>query len=159
VGRIHKNISQKSLQAKNEVRDRIDLLRSRVALLTGKDRLLMTMYLDNANTFRQMARLAGVNEANIARKIHNIIKRLIDGEYITCLRNREIFSNAEMALAKQYFLLGWSIKKIANKQGFSYYRARKSLKKIQRLVRIVDADKEEKGRNKSSTPPRTSRRG
>jgi len=149
VSRIHNNISQKSLEAKNEIRDRIDLLRSRAALLTGKDKLLMTMYLDNANTFRQMARLAGVNEANIARRIHKIIKRLIDGEYITCLRNREIFSNAEMAVAKQYFLLGWSIKKIASEQGCSYYYARKSLKKIQRLVRIIDADKGEKGRDKS----------
>ena len=141
VGRIHKNISQKSLQAKTEVRDRIDLLRSRIALLTGRDRLLMTMYMDNANTFRQMARLAGVNETNIARRIHKIIKRLIDGEYITCLRNREIFSNAEMVITKQYFLLGWSIRKIANEQGCSYYHVRKSLKKIQRLVRIVDVDK------------------
>ena len=149
MSRNHNNISQKSLEAKNEIRDRIDLLRSRAALLTGKDKLLMTMYLDNANTFRQMARLAGVNEANIARRIHKIIKRLIDGEYITCLRNCEIFGNTEMAVAKQYFLLGWSIKKIANEQGCSYYRARKSLKKIQRLVRIIDADKGEKGRDKS----------
>ncbi len=148
MGRIHNNISQKSLQARNEVRDRIDLLRSRIALLTGKDRLLMTMYLDNANTFRQMARLAGVNEANIARRIHKIIKRLIDGEYITCLRNREIFSNAEMVIAKQYLLLGWSIKRIASEQGCSYYRARKSLRKIQRLVQVIKADKGEKGRDK-----------
>jgi alkylated DNA nucleotide flippase Atl1 len=106
------------------------------------------MYLDNANTFRQMARLAGVNEANIARRIHKIIKRLIDGEYITCLRNREIFSNAEMVIAKQYLLLGWSIRKIASEQGCSYYRARKSLKKIQRLVQVIKADKGEKGRDK-----------
>ncbi|MBA7690334.1 hypothetical protein ES703_98859 [subsurface metagenome] len=148
MGRIHNNISQKSLQARNEVRDRIDLLRSRATLLTGKDRLLMTMYLDNANTFRQMARLAGVNEANIARRIHKITKRLIDGEYITCLRNREIFSNAEMVIAKQYLLLGWSIRKISSEQGCSYYRARKSLKKIQRLVQIIDADKGGKGRDK-----------
>ncbi len=148
MGRIHNNISQKSLQARNEVRDRIDLLRSRATLLTGKDRLLMTMYLDNANTFRQMARLAGVNEANIARRIHKIIKRLIDGEYITCLRNREIFSNAEMVIAKQYLLLGWSIRKIASEQGCSYYRAHKSLKKIQRLVQVIKADKGEKGRDK-----------
>jgi len=148
VGRIHNNISQKRLQARNEVRDRIDLLRSRATLLTGKDRLLMTMYLDNANTFRQMARLAGVNEANIARRIHKITKRLIDGEYITCLRNREIFSNAEMVIAKQYLLLGWSIRKISSEQGCSYYRARKSLKKIQRLVQIIDADKGGKGRDK-----------
>lgn len=148
MGKIHNNISQKNLQARNEVRDRIDLLRSRATLLTGKDRLLMTMYLDNANTFRQMARLAGVNEANIARRIHEIIKRLIDGEYITCLRNREIFSNTEMVIAKQYLLLGWSIKKIASEQGCSYYRTRKSLKKIQRLVQVIKADKGGKGHDK-----------
>lgn len=137
---IHNNISQNSLQARNEVRDRIDLLRSRVKLLTGRDRLLMTMYLDNANTFRQMARLAGVNETNIARRIHKIIKRLIDGEYITCLRNREMFNRAEMVIARQYFLLGWSIKKISGEQGLSYYGVRKSLKKIQQLVQVIKTD-------------------
>jgi len=145
VDTIHNNISQDSLQARNEVRDRIDLLRSRATLLTGKDRLLMTMYLNNANTFRQMARLAGVNETNIARRIHKIIKRLIDGEYITCLRNRQIFSRAEMVIARQYFLLGWSIKKIAGEQGLSYYGVRKSLKKIQQLVQVIKTDKREQG--------------
>ena len=124
---------------KNEYRDRIDLLRSRVNLLTGKDKLLMTMYLENANSFRQMARLAGVNETRIARRIHKVTKRLIDGEYITCLRNSKKFSKTEMAIAKDYFLLGLSMKKIAGKRRRSYYRVRETLKKIQRLVTIVDS--------------------
>ena len=46
--------------------DRIDLLRARVDILTGRDKALMTMYLENGNTFRQMARIAGVNETTIA---------------------------------------------------------------------------------------------
>ena len=75
--RIHKNISHTALPAKNEYRDQIDLLRSRVTLLTGRDRLLMTMYLENSNSFHQMAVLAEVNEARIARRIHKVIKRLI----------------------------------------------------------------------------------
>ena len=124
---------------KNEYRDRIDLLRSRVNLLTGKDKLLMTMYLENSNSFRQMARLAGVNETRIARRIHRVTKRLIDGEYITCLRNRNKFTKTEMAIAKDYFLLGLSMKKIAGKRRRSYYRVRETLKKIQRLVTIVDS--------------------
>jgi len=129
------------LKAQNEYRDRIDLLRSRVNLLTGKDRLLMTMYLENSNSFRQMARLAGVNESSIARRIHRVTKRLIDGEYITCLRNRDKFSKTEMAIAKDYFLLGLSMKKIAGKRRRSYHRVRETLKKIQRLVTIT-ADRE-----------------
>ncbi len=126
-------------KVKNEYRDRIDLLRSRVNLLTGKDKLLMTMYLENGNSFRQMARLAGTNEASIARRIHKVTKRLIDGEYITCLRSRDKFTEIEMAIAKDYFLLGLSIRKIAGKRHRTYYRVRETLKKIQRLVRTVEA--------------------
>jgi len=132
-------IPERMPKDKNEYRDRIDLLRSRVNLLTGKDKLLMTMYLENSNSFRQMARLAGVNETRIARRIHKVTKRLLDGEYITCLRNRNKFSKTEMAIAKDYFLSGLSMKKIAGKRRCSYYRVRKTLKKIQRLVTIVDS--------------------
>ena len=136
--RIHKNISSDERSTKNSYRDRIDLLRSRVELLTGKDKLLMTMYLKNGNSFRQMARLAGVNEANIARRIHKLIKRLMDGNYITCLRNRGKFSKTEMNIARDYFLMGLSINKIANKQRATYYRVRQTMKKIQQLVIILN---------------------
>jgi len=68
-------IPERTLKAQNEYRDRIDLLRSRVNLLTGKDRLLMTMYLENSNSFRQMARLAGVNESRTKRyTVLNFVK-------------------------------------------------------------------------------------
>ncbi|MCK4753176.1 MAG: hypothetical protein KAS75_06995 [Planctomycetes bacterium] len=135
---IHRNVSQNTLTSRNVYRDRIDLLQSRVSLLRGTDRLLMTMYLKNGNSFRQMARLAGVNEANIARRIYKLTKRLIDGEYITCLRNRDRFTRAEMGVAKDYFLLGLSQRKISTKRNYSLYHIRKILKKIQQLVKISD---------------------
>jgi predicted DNA-binding protein YlxM (UPF0122 family) len=135
---IHENISQDSVKTKSEYRDRIDLLRSRVGLLTGKDKVLMTMYIDNGNSFRQMARLAGVNEASIARRIHKVTKRLINGEYIMCLRNRDKFGKNELDIAKDYFLAGLSMKKIAKKHSSTYYSTRKTLKKIQALIKIVD---------------------
>ena len=114
--RFNANIPQSNFTVLDTYRDRIDLLRSRVSLLTGKDRLLMTMYLENGNTFRQMARLADVNEASIARRIYKVTKRLIDGEYITCLKNRDKFTGSEMAVAKDYFLLGLSQRKISIKE-------------------------------------------
>ncbi len=64
---INANTPQNTWKARNLYRDRIDMLRSRVNLLSGTDKLLMTMYLNNANSFRQMGRLTGVNEGNIAR--------------------------------------------------------------------------------------------
>ena len=137
--KIHTNISQEALQNKSRYRDRIELLRSRVSLLTGKDKVLMTMYLDNGNSFRQMARLAGVNEANIARRIHKLTKRLMDGEYIICLRNRDKFTSDEMAIARDYFLSGLSIRKIAAKSHRTYYHVRGTLRKIQQLVATTKA--------------------
>lgn len=136
--KVNSNLSQKTLKAKNDYRDRIDLLRSRVNLLTGRDKLLMTMYLENGNSIRQMARLASVNYTIIARRIHRLTKRLIDGEYIICLQNRDKFTEAEMVIARDYFLMGLSIKKIAAKRNSTYYRVRKSLKKIQRVVKTVE---------------------
>jgi len=135
---IHTNNAENSSTGKNTYRDRIELLRSRVGLLTGKDRLLMTMYLENGNTFRQMARLAGVNESNIARRIHRITKRLIDGEYIMCLRNRDKFTSAEMAIAKDYFLRGLPQRRIASKRNCSFHHVIKTLRRIHELIRTVD---------------------
>ncbi|MHC4738049.1 MAG: hypothetical protein ACYS9Y_04000 [Planctomycetota bacterium] len=138
---MHENVTKVEVKARKRCRDRIDMLKSRVELLTGKDRVLMTMYLKYGNTFYQMARLAGVNEANVARRIYRVTKRLIDGEYITCLRNRDKFSEVEMAIAKDYFIRGLSIKKIAGRRKLSYYRVREILKKIQSLIKVIDAEK------------------
>jgi len=135
---IHEDTPQSTSTAKNAYRERIDLLRSRVDLLTGKDRLLMTMYLENGNTFRQMAQLAGVSEASIGRRIQKLTKRLIDGKYITCLRNRDKFTKTEMAVARDYFLLGLSQRKISSKRNCSVYEIRKILKRIQQLVETAD---------------------
>jgi hypothetical protein len=120
----------------NACRERIDILRNRAEQLTGKDRLIMTMYLDNANTFRQLARLAGVNEVTLARRIHRITKRLMDGAYITCLHNRNQFTGLEMKIARDYFLAGLGQRKIAKKRKCTRYQVLKTLRKIQRIVRV-----------------------
>jgi hypothetical protein len=117
---------------------RLELLESRIELLRGKEKLLMTMYLKNGNSFYQMARLAGVNEVTIARRIYKIIKRLLDGEYITCLRNRNKFSDCEMAVAKDYLLTGLSMRKIARHHRCSRYRVRQTLGKILAISKIKD---------------------
>jgi hypothetical protein len=134
---IHANITRKTLEAKNECRDRIDLLRSRIHLLAGRDRLLMTMYLEKGNSIRQIARVAGVVDTVIARRIRKLTKRLLDGEYITCLRNQSKFTKTELAIAKDYFLVGFSIKTVAAKHRVTYYCARETVRKIRRLIAAI----------------------
>jgi hypothetical protein len=135
---IHENISNETLEAKNQHRDQIDLLRSRLYLLDGTEKVLMTMYIENGNSFRQIAQLLGVNETSIARKIHHITKRLISSEYIFCLRNRDKFNKYQIDIAKDYFLTGLSIKNIAAKRHQSYYSVRKTLIKIQNIIKTAN---------------------
>ena len=116
--------------------DKIDLIRNRAELLTGKDRTLVQMYLDNAGTFRQMARLAGVNEANVARRIHKLIKRLLDGQYITCLQYRDRLTQEQIEIARDYFVDGLSMREIAYRHEISYYAVRQAVKEIQRLTAV-----------------------
>lgn len=117
--------------------NRIDMLASRADILNGKDRALMKMYLKNGATFRQMAQISGSNEAMIARRIHKLTSRILDGAYITCLRNRERFERIEMVVARDYFIDGVAQKRIAKKRGLTVYSTRKILHKIQKIVSEV----------------------
>lgn len=115
-------------------REALDLLRSRVELLDGKDKVLVTMYLENGASFRQLAKLTGISETTVARRIRRLTNRLIDGAYIACLRNRDMLNEMEMAVAKDYFLYGLSMRKIALSRRCSVYGIFKTLVWIKRLL-------------------------
>ncbi len=115
------------------LKDRVDLLRSRTIWLSGKDKLLMKMYLDNGSTFRQMARLAGVSESTIARRIYKIVKRLLDVHYLTAIGNCEKFSLGQMEIVQDYFARGLSKSRIAVERQCSRYQINKTLRQVQSL--------------------------
>lgn len=144
--KIHANTHPRRLRAKLTYRDQIDLLRSRVELLTGKDKLLMTMHLNNGNSFRQMARLLGVNEGTIGRRIRKVTKRLLDGEYVPCLQNRDRLTATELAIAQEHFLLGVSIRKIAARRKTTYYHIYQTVKRIRQIIRIADKQRAKQSR-------------
>lgn len=131
---IHENISKENVVVRRKSRSEIDLLRSRLKLLVGKDKVLMTMYMDNGNSIRQIARLLGVTETKVKRRIRRLTRGLIDSEYIECLRARDMFYEHQLKIAKDYFLMGMSVKKVAEQRRCSCYQVRKTLHEIQSLV-------------------------
>lgn len=143
--RLHSNTSKIFSQAQY-YRDRIELLRIRISLLAGTDRVLMTMYLEHGNSFRQISKLTGINESNVARRIYKITKRLMDGSFICCLRNRDRLTSVEMKIAKAYFINGMSMAKISETKNLSYYKVRKAMRKIEAIV--VEEDKRRLHREK-----------
>jgi len=132
--RIHENIGEQTNNVKGLHRCGIELLRSRLNLLAGTDKLLMTMYVEHAVSIRQIARIRGVSETSVARRIRAITKRLTDGPYINCLRNRDKLNSRQLAIAKDYYLMGLSMRQIAAKRRWSYYRVRDTLIEIRNIV-------------------------
>jgi predicted DNA-binding protein YlxM (UPF0122 family) len=138
--KVKEDITEEELQVRGKYRDSIDILLSRISMLAGEDKLLMTMYWENGNSLRQIGRLAGINRLSIARRINKATRRLMEGQYITCLRNRDRFTRRQMAVAKEYYLLGLSIKAIAEKRKLSLYRVRQILNKIQRIIKTINSE-------------------
>ena len=132
--RIHENIAEKTNNVKDLHRGRIELLRSRLNLLSGTDKLLMTMYIEHGNSIRQIARIRGVTETSIARRIRAISKRLASGPYIDCLRCRDKLTGLQLAIAKDYYLIGHSMRRIVAKRRWSYYRVRDTLIEIRSII-------------------------
>jgi len=132
--RIHENIAEQIINVKGQRRGGIELLASRLNLLIGTDKLLMTMYIEHGNSIRQIARIRGATEASIARRIRVISKRLADGPYIDCLRNRDRLTDLQLAIAKDYYLMGLSMRRIAAKRRWSYYRVRDTIIEIRNVV-------------------------
>ena len=132
--RIHENIAVQTINVKGLQRGRVELLAGRLNLLSGTDKLLMTMYIQHGNSIRQIARIRSASEASIARRIRAISKRLADGPYIECLRNRDRLTSGQLAIAKDYYLMGLSIRRIAAKRHCSYYRVRDTLIEIKSIV-------------------------
>jgi predicted DNA-binding protein YlxM (UPF0122 family) len=137
------NLSEAGLKEDSKSRDRVNLIRQRLSILSGEDKVLMTMYWENGNSLRQISKLAGVSRATIARRINKLTERLIEGKYITCLRYRDRFTVREMAIAKDHFLVGISMKKIAEKRHLSFYHVRQTLEKIKQLFVTLSTESSE----------------
>lgn len=134
MNRTHGNVSERMLQARALKRDQVELMRGRLNLLEGKEKAMMVMHVENGISFRQIARLLGLNESTVARKIHRIGRRLVNSEYIGCLRNRDKLTKGQMAVARDYFMKGLSKREIAQKKCWSRYRIDRVVDDIRGIV-------------------------
>jgi len=132
---VNEDVVMEGGDVRRQRRDMVEVLRRRVELLRGKDRLMMKMYLENGNTVSQLARLAGVNQSSVYRRIRRLTKRLIDGEYIRCLKSGHEFSRLELEIAREHFLDGKTYKEIAERIGCTCYRVNKIVRSIRGRLR------------------------
>jgi len=120
-------------------RDTMELLRGRIDLLTGTDRTLVMMYLEHGNSIHQIAELAGLQTSTVGRRIHKIVERLRDQTFLLCLKQQDSFSELELAIVKDHFVLGLSATRISRNRNVSYYRARAAIHKARQLTSALCA--------------------
>jgi predicted DNA-binding protein YlxM (UPF0122 family) len=123
-------------QDKGNSRAQNELLRSRLDLLDGKDKFLMKLYLEDGYSIFQISRLISVSEASISRRIKKLEKQLLDGKYLDCLRNRNKFYKYQMAIAKDHFLTGLSIREISKKRKLSVYQVRETITQVKDILNV-----------------------
>lgn len=115
------------------LRDTAQSLRERAEYLTEPDRTLVMMYLENQNSFRQMAQLLGVSEATVARRVKKIISRIGNRDIEPVLAESSTLSHRQKKIARDYFLRGLNVKKIAHKYKMTYYNTRRTINLLRKL--------------------------
>ena len=115
-------------------RDEVDVLISRMGLLKSQDRVFLEMQVKHACTYRQLSRLSGLSEEQVSRRIKALIRRLTGHEYITIYRNKECFSETQMLVAYDRYLLGLGYRKIAGKHGLGEHPVRRILGELKAFL-------------------------
>ncbi len=121
--------------------EQLNTIRNRFYLLENQDRMIMSMYLDNEMSFRQIALLLNTNQNRISRRIRKIIFELTKGKFIFCMKKKDIFTMPEIEIAKDYFLRGMSIRQIAQKKNTSFYHIREILKEVRHNMNTIQKEK------------------
>ena len=128
-------LSNENALPEAECRDNVELLRRRICLLDGKDRMLMSMYFQNGSSCYQIARLLGVCDATITRRIRKLTEHLIGEPFQRYRQFRKQFDSLHKDIARDHFLMALSIQQIAEKRNYSFYKVRTALKEIKSIVK------------------------
>jgi hypothetical protein len=83
-----------------------------------------------------MARLTGMQASSIGRRIRRIIARLCDETYVLCLNRPGGFSTLELAIIKDHFVRGLSLRRISANRHLGYYRVRRAAAKARHLAAV-----------------------
>ena len=125
-------------------RDVVEVLRERLDLLDTEERVLLRTYLEAGSSFDALARLTGMNRSTVCRRIHRLVRRLYDETYVRCEADRAWFSTSELAVIRDYFVRGFSLKRICRDHDLGYYRARAIIEKARHFVRRAPTTGEDK---------------
>jgi len=110
----------------------VDVLLMRLELLEPRDRVLVEAYIKHNVPVRLLALLSGRRQQSVARQMKRLIGRVLAEEYITIVRNKDMFSRKELNVAYDCFLLGLGYRAIAVKRKLNKSATRKIIRTLRR---------------------------
>ena len=115
---------------RSEMVYRVECLQLRLGLLEPDDRVLLEMHLNHQVRFRQLEILTGIPARTLARRAKGLADRLVGEKYISFIRQRERFSEDELQVAYDHYLLGLGYRQIAAKRRIATSQVRLILTRL-----------------------------
>ena len=116
-----------------------DLICRRLYWLGGTDRLLLEFVYEKNTSYRQVARLTGMSETTVSRRVRKLTKGLLSRDYQKCLDNRWNLSAFQLKLARERFVLRLSYKVIARRHRISLYRVHYHFHKLSQILQNAES--------------------
>lgn len=127
-------LTDKNITNIHELRGDMEKLRKRAEHLNEPERTLVRMYLDNNNSYRQLANLLGVSESTIARRLKRAFRRINSRNFTRITACKQSLEGKEKQIAHDHFISGLTCRQIARKHRMTYYMTRQTISKIKNLL-------------------------
>lgn len=118
-------------EATHNYREHVELIQSRLSLLHGREEMIMSLHYIHNMSFERIGKLVGLHGATVGRMVRRISRMLIEGVYLRCIQNRELFSQEELAVAYDKFICGLGQREIAARYCIGIHFAARLIKSIE----------------------------
>jgi len=113
----------------------LSLLLTRLELLAEPERTWLEMYWFKNCSARDLALMQGVSTNAMRIRIKLLTQRVLGRAYIRFVRGEKHFSQMQMAMAYDIYILGIGYRTIARKHGLSQWSVRKTLRQFRRWLK------------------------
>jgi DNA-directed RNA polymerase specialized sigma subunit len=110
----------------------LEIHSAKIGILSTKQAALVKLFLSVKN-YSTIAKMAGVNEATVARRLEKIANRLSSANPPAGICQNDSPPAETIEIINDYFINGLNVKTIAKKTGLSRYRITKTIKQMRKL--------------------------
>ncbi len=117
---------------KKELLMLFERLTARVDMLPQQQKALVRLFLAGQG-YKDIAKIASVNEANVSRKLRKIADRINCDSFIAALSENNSMPAEKLEIIKDHFVNGLSARTVAKNTGLSCYEVSKIIHQIKNL--------------------------